>query len=139
MVLGKRDYPVSSRTVVLRDPIGAVEKLDSAGLFANPDILAGVLPRHRIAAALPCYVCIARHAPRPVFGKRVWRPVTDRLKRAAFGRPTSHGFLVCSPVHALIPAHLAGSAGPYGDSEREIINFSTLNALCVHAGQHFSQ
>src|SRR5689334_16582429 len=102
MVLGLCDHAVSGSAVVLRDPIGAVKDLHAARVFADPDILAGVLPRHRITTTLPCHVGIARHAARLIFGNRVWRSVTDRLKRAALRCPPSYRLLVCSPVDALI-------------------------------------
>jgi hypothetical protein len=60
------------------------------------------LPRHRIAAALPCHVGVARHAPRLVFGKRVGRSIADCLKRTTLPCPTSYRLLVRCPVDALI-------------------------------------
>lgn len=70
MVLGMRHHPVPGRAVVQRDPVGFVVGLHPACVFAHPDILAGILPRYGVPAALPGDIRIPGHTPRLVVAEQ---------------------------------------------------------------------
>src|SRR5689334_24222927 len=80
VMVGTSHDPMSGRTLVQSDSFSAVVNLDAPGVFTYPDILAGKLPRHGVAAALPRNVSIPGNTTRFVIGIRIGWPVPQDVE-----------------------------------------------------------
>src|SRR6266481_343945 len=88
------------RFAVHRDPLTARADIHFPRNFLHPNFLAGILPGHRIPAALPVHVRVPRHFAQLAIHVRIRRLSRQRLQTELLDIPThQHLFMRCS-VHA---------------------------------------
>src|SRR5690242_512070 len=83
---------------VLCNALATVAHLNRSVLLrANPNLFAGVLPWHRVAASVPVHERIPRHLARLLIRIRVRRLTCDRVHVGSFRFPTAaHSFMCCA-------------------------------------------
>src|SRR5215510_6920692 len=84
------------------DAVSAVTHLYFAAVLTHPDFPAGILPRHRVTAALPRHVGIPCDLALLVVAVRVRRSTVDRFQSHPVLLPPLHYDFVRRAMHALI-------------------------------------
>src|SRR5229473_6745751 len=90
------------RFAVHRDPLAARADIHFPRNFLHPHVLAGILPGHRIPAALPVHIRIPRHFAQFAIHVRIRRLSRQRLQAELLDIPTHHQLLMRCSVHALV-------------------------------------
>src|SRR5689334_1835434 len=83
MRCGGDDLVARRRRGVQRDALASAANFNAAVLLTHPDVLACVLPRHRVAAATPCHIRIASNSALLIVAMRIGRPSIDWLQLLA--------------------------------------------------------
>ena len=85
------------------DPLGAVAHFDIVPVIAHPDLFARIVPRHRVSAAPPGDVRVARHFALLIIHIGIGRaPVENRLHGELIFVPAHQHLLVRRAVNALV-------------------------------------
>src|SRR5713226_9677630 len=131
------------RFAVHRDPLAARADIHFPRNFLHPHFLAGILPRHRIPAALPVHVGIPRHFAQLAIHVRIRRLPRQRLQTELLDIPTHQHLLMRRSMHALVRY----TPNPLAQSSIQIVQtvgFAPLQATqkipphVLHSRFHFS-
>src|SRR5258708_15860966 len=89
------------RFAVHRDPLAARADIHFPRNFLHPHFLAGILPGHRIPAALPVHIRVSRHFAQLAIHVRIRRLSPQPLQPELLDIPTHHHLLMHLSVSAL--------------------------------------
>src|SRR5579862_1729383 len=102
------------------DPFGAVADLDVVPVIADPDLFARIEPWHRVSAAPPGDVGVARHFALLVVHKGVGRPsAQNRLHGKLILIPAKQHLFMRRAMNSLV-GHLRCPAAEFGVEIGEI-------------------
>src|SRR3974390_2649174 len=103
MMQRKRQHTVFALCfAVHRDALAARTDLHFLHHFPHPHFLAGILPGHRIPAALPVHVRIPRHFAQLAIHVRIRRLPPQRLQTELLDIPAHRHLLMRRSVHPLV-------------------------------------
>src|SRR6516165_10197374 len=144
MVVSERDDLVTlGRCGMQGDALSAVVDLNCWSVVAHPDLLACVLPRHRIAAAVPRDVGITSDLALLVIHIWIGWPALNCMHGGPIGRPANDHLFMRSAMDALV----GDFAGPPAQLHDEISKAAWLAALqstdevaahVLHSGLHLA-
>src|SRR6516164_2349836 len=144
MMMAKGDHLVPrGRRRMYCDALGAVVDLNRWSVVPHPDLLACVLPRHRIAAAVPRDVGITSDLALLVIHIWIGWPALNCMHGGPVGRPANDHLFMRSAMDALV----GDFAGPPAQLHDEISKAAWLAALqstdevaahVLHSGLHLA-